>query len=177
MNEIRDELRQDFQDREYAHTYVEDFLNAEIATQIKVLREQRDLTQQQLADLAGMAQSRISILEDVNYGSWSIKTLKALARAFDVTLKVSFESFGSRIGDIVNFNRRALQRTSRTEELAKNGESELPASVTDLFEWQKNRNRLQTPDLSGASSNMQTLDSNLQIVSKESTLLAAQKRA
>src|SRR5438046_287534 len=130
MNELRDELRQDFQDEEYAHTYVEDFLNAEIATQIKVLREQRDLTQQQLAKLAGMAQPRLSLLEDVNYGSWSIKTLKKLARAFDVTLKVSFETFGSRIGDIINFNRRALERAKRSEEISKNGICELRDSGT-----------------------------------------------
>jgi len=140
MNEIRDELWQDFQDEEYAHTYVDDFLNAEIATQIKVLREQRELTQQQLAELAGMSQPRLSLLEDVNYGSWSIKTLKKLARAFDVTLKVSFEGFGSRIGDIVNFNRRALQRPKRREELARNG-VEISAAVVDMAAWAKQRNR------------------------------------
>jgi transcriptional regulator with XRE-family HTH domain len=144
MNELRDELWHDFQDEEYAHTYVEDFLSAEIATQIKVLREQRRFTQQQLAELTGMAQPRLSLLEDVNYGSWSIKTLKKLARAFDVTLKVSFETFGSRIGDIVNFNRGALQRAKRTEELQANGEEQLPASVVDLFNWQKTRNQPQT---------------------------------
>lgn len=153
MNELRDELRHDFQDEEYAHTYVDDFLNAEIATQIKVLREQRGFTQQQLAQLADMAQPRLSLLEDVNYGSWSIKTLKKLSRAFDVTLKVSFETFGLRIGDIVNFNRGALQRAKRSEELQANGEKQPPASVVDLLIWQKTRNRLQTQTLPDVPAN------------------------
>ena len=179
MNELREELRQDFQDEEYAHTYVDDFLNAEIATQIKVLREQRALTQQQLADLTGMAQPRLSLLEDVNYGSWSIKTLKKLARAFDVTLKVSFETFGARIGDIVNFNRAALQRANRAEELAKNGEREPSASIVDLFEWQKNRNRPTDPDFSRRRDNQYTPAAapSLPSESQESALIAAQTKA
>ena len=145
MHELRDDLLHDFQDNQYAHAYANDFLNGEIATQIKVIRDQRGLTQQELADLAGMAQSRIPLLEDVNYGSWSIKTLQKLARAFDVTLKVSFETFGNRIGDIVNFNRRALQRAKRSEELIRNGEA-ASASVTDMAAWAKQRNG--TPDYS-----------------------------
>lgn len=142
MNELNDELRQDFHDADYAHAYVDDFLSAEIATQIKVLREQRELTQQQLAELAGMSQPRLSKLEDVNYGSWNIKTLAKLARAFDVTLKVSFETFGSRIGDIVNFNRRALQRKSRADEFASAESAPLGGSgIVNMFEWQKKRNQ------------------------------------
>lgn len=144
MNELRDELLKDFQDKTYAHTYVDDFLNAEIATQIKVLREQRDLTQKNLADLTGMAQPRICVLEDVNYGSWNIKTLKKLALAFDVCLKVSFETFGSRIGDIVNFNRDALQREDRRSELAKespNGTTS--AAIIDMFAYANRMNKPQ----------------------------------
>ena len=36
----------------------------------------------------------ISRLEDPNYGRYSLKTLKRLARAFDVGLLVRFVSFG-----------------------------------------------------------------------------------
>lgn len=133
MQELREELRQDFRDEDYAYAYVEDFLNAEIATQIKVLREQRDCTQQQLAERAGMQQPRLSLLEDVNYGAWSIKTLKKLARALDVTLKVSFESFGSRINDIANFKREALQRPTRIESL-HSSDAETPKAVLDMLE-------------------------------------------
>ncbi len=119
MKELRDRLREEFQDKDYADTYIDEFLNASIATQIKVLREQRGLTQGQLAQLAEMKQERICVLENVNYDSWSLKTLKRLASAFDVTLKVSFETFGTRIDDIRRFSRGSLQRESRTSDLAK----------------------------------------------------------
>src|SRR5712692_5991842 len=88
MNELVEQLRLEFKDEECAYTYVDEFLNAAIATQIKVIREQRGLSQEQLAEKTGMKQERISVLEDVNYGSWSVTTLKRIARALGVTLKV-----------------------------------------------------------------------------------------
>lgn len=86
MSELRDNLKDEFQDHEYRHAYAGESLSAYIATQIKVLREQGKLTQLELAKLAGMAQPRIAVLEDVNYSSWSITTLRRLAQAFDVRL-------------------------------------------------------------------------------------------
>jgi transcriptional regulator with XRE-family HTH domain len=102
--------KQKFQDREYRATYAESFLDTTIATQIRVLREQRGWTQGELADYAGMKQSRISALEDANYSGWGVKTLKRLARAFDVPLNVTFGSFGRLLSEIDQFNRRALER-------------------------------------------------------------------
>jgi hypothetical protein len=49
-------------------------------------------------------------MENVNYASWSIKILRKIAEAFDLTLCVSFESFGKRIRDIETFARKNLQR-------------------------------------------------------------------
>ena len=106
--ELRDQLLRDFQNKEYRHAYVGDYLNASIAAQIKALREGQSLTQAQLAERSGMKQSRISALENVNYESWSIKTLRKLAEAFDVALMVKFESFSRRLDDIETFNRDAL---------------------------------------------------------------------
>ncbi len=106
-------LRQSFKDKEYRHGYVDEFLNAYIATQIKVLREQRGWSQTELGEHAGgMMQPRISIMENVNYSSWSIKILRKIAEAFDLTLCVSFESFGRRIEDIERFRRETLERNS-----------------------------------------------------------------
>ena len=112
MSELVDKLRPEFQDEEYRHAYADECLNTMIATQIRVLREQQDLTQKSLADKAGMMQPRLSVLEDANYSNWSINTLKRLARAFDLTLKVSFESFTSMILDFESLGRETLQRTS-----------------------------------------------------------------
>ena len=118
MNELYNILREEFKDKEYAHAYLDEFLNTYIATQIKVLREQRNLTQAELASLTVMKQSRISLLENANYSMWSISTLQKIAEAFDVSLKVSFESFSTRINDIVNFNRQSLERLSRENDLS-----------------------------------------------------------
>ena len=57
-------------------------------------------------------QSAISRLEDVNYSSWSISTLKRLARVFGVRLKVSFEEFATLPTDVDTFSLMNLRRAS-----------------------------------------------------------------
>lgn len=118
MRKLSNKLIKAFQDKEYADAYIDEFLNSYIATQIKVLREKRGLTQKDLAELTGMKQSRIALLENVNYNKWSITTLKKLSEAFDVTLKVSFETFSDTIKDIENFCRESLERESRESDLS-----------------------------------------------------------
>jgi len=134
MSRSKNKLKNDFQDKEYAHAYVNEFLNTSIATQIKVLREQRDLTQKQLALKADMKQSRISLLENVFYDKWSILILKKLAEAFDVTLKVSFEEFSDRITDMQNLDRKSFERLSRIDDfsLAEQPEKGNEASSSHL---------------------------------------------
>lgn len=117
MSDSRKELFEEFEDAETAYGYLEEFQNIYIASQIKALRKQRGWTQEQLGSKAGMKQTRIHKLEDVNYDSWSIKTLRRLAEAFDVGLRVSFESVGTMINDIVNMDEQSLRRTSRADEI------------------------------------------------------------
>lgn len=112
MSELTKNWIREFQDKETRHIYAENFLNTYIATQLKVLREDREWTQQHLAEETGMKQERISVLEDVNYDSWTIKTLKRFAKAFDLRLSIKFESFGSFLTDYDNFNREYLKRPS-----------------------------------------------------------------
>jgi hypothetical protein len=59
-----------------------------------------------------MKQPRLSLLEDATYSSWSINTLKRLARAFDLALSVKFEAFSDVILDFEGLSREALQRPS-----------------------------------------------------------------
>lgn len=112
MSALAERLRSEFLDKGYRHAYADEFLNSYIATQIQVLREERGWSQERLAQETGMKQSRISLLENVGYSSWSISTLKRLAEAFDLTLRVSFESFGRCLADIDRFNRESLERFS-----------------------------------------------------------------
>jgi transcriptional regulator with XRE-family HTH domain len=103
-------LRNSFKDPEYADAYAHSALNSYIATQIKVIREQRGWTQGELAEKAGMMQPRIAVMEDVDYSSWSINTLWRLARAFHLRLKVSFEEFGTLPREVDSFTRSNLER-------------------------------------------------------------------
>lgn len=114
----------DLHDKEYAHEYMDDFLNTFIATQIKVLREQNEWTQERLAKESGMFQERISVLENVNNSAWSLKTLKQLARAFDVRLHVSFENFTTELEQFNNFTfesivtKKSLERMPREQDIS-----------------------------------------------------------
>lgn len=110
MSELIDKLRPEFEDKEYREAYAEDCLNTMIATQIKVLREQREMTQGEVAEATGMKQPRIAVLEDSSYENWSVNTLKRFARAFDVALSVKFETFSKLIKDFENISRKSLQR-------------------------------------------------------------------
>jgi transcriptional regulator with XRE-family HTH domain len=112
MSESRDRLKEEFQDPEYRHVYAEDFLNTSIATQIRVLREQRGFTQEDLAKQIGTKQAGISRLENVNHSAWKTDTLHKIARAFDVRLRVTFETFGSLLDEAEKFGRKELERQS-----------------------------------------------------------------
>ncbi len=108
-----DELREELKDPEMSEGYAESFLDSYIATQIKVLREQHKLSQQNLAEQIGSKQGAISRIENVNYSKWNVTTLKKLARVFRVRLKVSFETYGSLLAEVDAFTREGLQRTPR----------------------------------------------------------------
>lgn len=93
--EILDRLRNDFEDEEYRHGYVEAELATRLAVQIRRLREDRGWTQKKLAELAGTKQSAISKLEDPGYGRYSLSLLLELARVFDVAIDVAFVPFST----------------------------------------------------------------------------------
>lgn len=138
----RKELLEEFQDKEARTEYADEFLDASVALQIKTLRQSRDWTQQQLAELAGMKQSRISTMEKVDYASWSIKTLRRLARAFDLPLVVRFESWGNLFEDIIRLNRSSLERpTFENDPVFRpktEGANDL-AAVVNIANWANSR--------------------------------------
>jgi transcriptional regulator with XRE-family HTH domain len=81
-------------DKAYRALFVETQIETLIPFQIRTMRNRKGWTQKQLADRAGMAQGRISLLESVNYeGAVNVKTLVKLAEAFDVGLVVRFAPF------------------------------------------------------------------------------------
>ena len=116
MNDLKTTLRKELRDPEYSEGYAESFLNAYVATQIKVIREQRKMTQAELAEAIGTTQAGVSRIENVNYSSWGTRTLIKLARAFKVRLKVSFEPYGTLPDDAALFYRDALERVAREDD-------------------------------------------------------------
>lgn len=128
MSEYQDALKEELRDLDYRYAYAEDFLNTLVAIQIKVLREQRDMTQQELADLIGTKQAGISRLENVHYSAWKTETLRKIARALGVRLRITFETFGTLLDETENFSEQNLQRPSFEADPAFNeqGVSTLP---------------------------------------------------
>jgi len=108
---VRDSLRESLpRDSEFRHAYAEEILNLMVCTQARVLREQREMTQEDLARKIGTSQAAICRLENVNYSAWTVGTLKKLARAFDVRLRITFEGFGTLWRDVGSMNREDLQK-------------------------------------------------------------------
>jgi transcriptional regulator with XRE-family HTH domain len=117
MSESRkEELIESFRDKEYRESYAEDYLNTTLATQLRVIREERGLTQAQLADQVGTKQTAISRIENVNNAARNIGTLEAIAFKLGCRLKVTFETFGSLIEESLHFSRESLQRPSFEED-------------------------------------------------------------
>jgi transcriptional regulator with XRE-family HTH domain len=111
FNSHREFLIETFKaDPEARYAYAEDFLNTVIASQIYVLREQQGMTQAELAAAIGTKQSGISRLENVNYSAWKTQTLKKIARALGVRLRVTFETFGTLLDEDDSFSKKSLQR-------------------------------------------------------------------
>ncbi|WP_209427308.1 helix-turn-helix transcriptional regulator [Pararhodobacter sp. SW119] len=74
-----------------------------LASQLYVFRTQRGMTQADLADLAGMRQSRISNLEQ-DCHNVTLTTLRRLASALDVALLVKFVPFSELLDESTRQN-------------------------------------------------------------------------
>lgn len=82
-----------FSNPSYRYAFVLSNISTTVAAQIETMRNDRGWTQAQLAEAAGMRQSRISVLEDPSNTSVNIKTLTRIAKACDVALMVQFVPF------------------------------------------------------------------------------------
>jgi transcriptional regulator with XRE-family HTH domain len=108
VNELLEHLKQDFQNEEARYAYAESVANAYVSEQIKRLRQDRGLSQEELAALIGTKQSGISRLQNKDYSAWKVETLRKLAKAFGVRLRISFEEFGTITDDVAGFNESDL---------------------------------------------------------------------
>jgi transcriptional regulator with XRE-family HTH domain len=93
----------------YRDEYVAEHVRTGVALQIRTLREQRRLTQSELADLMGTSQSAVARAEDPDYGKLTINTLLDVARAMNVALSVKFLSFPEFIWHTRDVSPKALE--------------------------------------------------------------------
>jgi transcriptional regulator with XRE-family HTH domain len=112
MDELIERLRKDLQNENSRQVYADTITNALVSAQIKALREQRNLSQEELGTLIGTQQSGISRLEKTDYSAWKVETLRKLAKAFGVRLRIRFEGFGSLVEEITGFTGEHLLPTT-----------------------------------------------------------------
>jgi len=86
-----------FRSKAFRDGFVSSDVHSNIAAQIVTMREDRGWTQKELADRAGMAQSRISLLENPSYERTGLSVLKRIASAFDVGIAVRFVPFSNNL--------------------------------------------------------------------------------
>jgi transcriptional regulator with XRE-family HTH domain len=102
--------------REYRHAYMDAAVEQGVAWQIKINREQRNLTQTELAKIIGSKQSSISRAEDPSYGRHNLETLMKIAHVFDCALQVKFIPYSQLAKDSDDLSPAALYAKSYEEE-------------------------------------------------------------
>lgn len=86
-------LWHDLHDENYRREWVSEQAGVGLAFQIRALREDRELTQEELAERLGKSQATVSEWESPDYRRYTLSTLARLAAAFDVALMVRFAPF------------------------------------------------------------------------------------
>jgi transcriptional regulator with XRE-family HTH domain len=115
---LSDDFFLSFSDKDYRDAVVAENVTTRIAFQLESMRKSRNLTQAELAEIAGMRQQSISRLEAESDSRPSISTLLRLAQALDVALIVKFASFGELAGDLGELNECKLDIPGYVDEAA-----------------------------------------------------------
>jgi len=117
MNSDREQLIRKFRAKEYRDSFVAEHIYSRLPLKIRALRETRGLSQKDLGDRTGVAQTWVSKLEDPNYGKLTLSTLLRLASAFDVGLEVDFVPFSKVLDDTLNLTALSWEVSSFAEDL------------------------------------------------------------
>ncbi len=112
MNKKKKNLMSALKDKAYREAFVSELINTGIPFQILALREQRELTQEQFGTAVGMSQEMVSRIEDPNYGTLTLKTLKKIASGLDIGLMVRFVPFSELVEWEANITHDALKALS-----------------------------------------------------------------
>lgn len=80
--------RPEWRDKEYREAYLEASVEQGIAWQIRINRQKRGITQEDLAKALGITLPMLQELEDPEIGGYSLETLVKVAKVFDCALSV-----------------------------------------------------------------------------------------
>jgi transcriptional regulator with XRE-family HTH domain len=109
-------LANKFSEKEYRDAFIAEQIFSRLPLKIRGIRESQELTQRQLGELAGMAQTWISKLEDPNYGKLTIATLLKIASAFDVGLQIDFVPFSRILNEAMRLSAKSFYVPSFAED-------------------------------------------------------------
>lgn len=112
----RQQILRSLENSEYRREFAAD-IGTGLAFQVRLLREDRGWTQEQLAHQMGKRQETISQWENPDYGRYTLNTLRELAAAFDVALLVRFAAFSELVDSLTNLTPERLAPPSFDEEL------------------------------------------------------------
>jgi DNA-binding XRE family transcriptional regulator len=83
-------LREDIKDPSFRKHYQEERQALKLAMKITELRDQKGLSQQDLAKLMGTSQQAISRIESGEYEGFTLKTLEKIAEATGMRVNIEF---------------------------------------------------------------------------------------
>lgn len=91
MNKAK--LLRKLRDREFRRAFADEAVDVGIPVQVREMRKARGWTQATLGRNAGIHQEQVALAEKLNYGRFTLSTLKKLAAAFDCALIVRFAPY------------------------------------------------------------------------------------
>ena len=94
MKTLRSRLEKKFRDKDYEKQFYRGLEKTRIALEIASYREKAGLTQEELATLTDTSQSAIARLEDPDYNSYSITSLRKIGEALNLELIVTYREKG-----------------------------------------------------------------------------------
>jgi len=87
---FKSRLREELKDPEFKSHYEDERQALKLAIKIAALREQKGLSQQELAKRMGTSQQAISRIESGEYEGFTLKTLEKIAEATGMKVKIDF---------------------------------------------------------------------------------------
>jgi len=87
---FKSRLREELKDPEFKRLYDDERQALKLAIKIAALREQKGLSQQELAKRMGTSQQAISRIESGEYEGFTLKTLEKIAEATGMKVRIDF---------------------------------------------------------------------------------------